>query len=74
MADDKARVLLVDGEARWEFQYLRNALVRDPRVTVDAVVFHQPALSPSNGEPGYLTTLPARSRPPASPTRWAGTT
>ena len=32
VADDKASVLLVDGEARWEFRYLRDALVRDPRV------------------------------------------
>jgi hypothetical protein len=63
VADDKARVLLVDGEARWEFQYLRNALVRDPRVTVDAVVFHQTTL-PSNGDPGYLTSLPARPESP----------
>jgi hypothetical protein len=59
VADDKARVLLVDGEARWEFQYLRNALVRDPRVTVDTVVFHQPTL-PSAGDSGYLTALPVR--------------
>ncbi|MEO6808460.1 MAG: hypothetical protein ABI353_05050, partial [Isosphaeraceae bacterium] len=29
VADDKAHVLLIDGEARWEFRYLRNALVRD---------------------------------------------
>ena len=57
VADDKARVLLVEGEPRWEFQYLRNALARDPRVTVDAVVFHQPTL-PSNAESGYGTSLP----------------
>ena len=42
VADDKARVLLVDGEARWEFRYLHNALKRDPRVAVEAVVFRQP--------------------------------
>ena len=65
VADDKARVLLVDGEPRWEFQYLRNALVRDPRVAVDAIVFHQPAL-PSASEPGYLTALPARPEKPAT--------
>jgi hypothetical protein len=64
VADDKARVLLVDGEARWEFQYLRNALVRDPRVTVDAVVFHQPN-SLATGEPTYLSTLPVRPDKPA---------
>ena len=43
VADDKASVLLVDGEARWEFRYLRNALARDPRVALSTVVFHQPA-------------------------------
>jgi hypothetical protein len=64
VADDKARVLLVDGESRWEFQYLRNALTRDPRVTVDAVIFHQPILSTS-ADPGYLTKLPARPEKPA---------
>jgi hypothetical protein len=64
VADDKARVLLVDGEPRWEFQYLRNALVRDPRVTVDALVFHQPILSASP-DPGYLTKLPPRPDKPA---------
>ena len=42
VVDDKADVLLVDGEARWEFRYLRNALARDPHVTVKAVVLHPP--------------------------------
>jgi hypothetical protein len=65
VSDDKARVLLVDGEPRWEVQYLRNALVRDPRVTVDAVIFHQPILSTSN-DPGYATKLPARPEKPAA--------
>lgn len=60
VADDKARVLLVDGEARWEFRYLRNALARDPRVAVEAVVFHQPGPGLS-AEPSftYGTTLPS---------------
>lgn len=56
VADDKARVLLVDGEARWEFQYLRNALARDPRVEVKAVVFRQPRLTPT---PVSTATAPA---------------
>jgi hypothetical protein len=42
VTDDKAKVLLVDAEARWEFRYLYHALARDPRVTVEAVIFHQP--------------------------------
>ena len=63
VADDRAKVLLVDGEARWEFQYLRNALARDPRVTVDSVVFHQPAMT--GGDSTYKAALPPRIDPSA---------
>ncbi|WP_435020861.1 hypothetical protein TA3x_002062 [Tundrisphaera sp. TA3] len=52
VADDPARVLLVDGEARWEFRYLRDALGRDPRIKVDAIVFRQP------GDPADPTRWP----------------
>ena len=58
VTDDRARVLLIDGRSRWEFQYLRNALARDPQVSVDAVVFVQPALP--GGATTYPATLPAR--------------
>ena len=34
VADDKAKVLLVDDEPRWEFRYLRNALERDARIAL----------------------------------------
>lgn len=44
IADDKARVLLVDGEARWEYHYLATALARDPHVKLDEVLFTQPRL------------------------------
>jgi hypothetical protein len=60
VADDKARVLLVDGEARWEFRYLFNALKRDPRVAVEAVVFRQPRFSASTDT--YKNALPAQLR------------
>lgn len=63
VADDRAKVLLIDGEARWEFQYLRNALVRDPHVTVDSIVFRQPVTK--GGEPTYKLTLPPRIDPTA---------
>ena len=56
VGDDKARVLLVDGEARWEFRYLYNALARDPRVAVEAVVFRQPRFSASADT--YKNALP----------------
>jgi hypothetical protein len=44
VADDKAKVLLLDGEARWEFHYLQSALKRDRTMQVESVVFHQPRL------------------------------
>jgi hypothetical protein len=44
VADDKARVLLIDGEARWEYHYLANALARDPAMQLTTVVFRQPRL------------------------------
>jgi hypothetical protein len=65
VADDKARVLLVDGEARWEFRYLRNALARDQRVTLEAVVFYQP-------ENENMTTLTYPTALPARPAAVAG--
>jgi hypothetical protein len=43
-AGDRIRVLLIDGEARWEYHYLSAALRRDPAVAADAVVFVQPRL------------------------------
>jgi hypothetical protein len=44
VADDKARALLVDGEARWEYHYLANALLRDRTVQTQSVVFAQPRI------------------------------
>jgi hypothetical protein len=44
VADDKARVLLIDGEARWEQHYLANALARDRTMQPQSVVFQQPRL------------------------------
>jgi hypothetical protein len=60
VADDKARVLLVDAEARWEFRYLYNALKRDPRVAVEAVIFRQPKMSA--GTDTYKNSLPPPPR------------
>ncbi|MBY0523248.1 MAG: hypothetical protein K2R98_07610 [Gemmataceae bacterium] len=44
VADDKAKVLLIDGEARYEFHYLASALTRDRTMQVKKVVFDQPRL------------------------------
>lgn len=40
--DDRVRVLLLEGEARWEFRFIDNALTRDERVSVERVVYEQP--------------------------------
>ncbi|MCA9065449.1 MAG: hypothetical protein KDA96_20415, partial [Planctomycetaceae bacterium] len=42
--DGKAKVMLVEGDARWEFRYLRNLLERDHRVELTSVLFQQPYL------------------------------
>lgn len=44
VAPDKAKVLLIDGEARWEYHYLEKALARDPIMELQSVVFGQPRL------------------------------
>ncbi len=44
VVDDKAKVLLVEGEARWEFRFLNNAFGRDERVRLERVLFDQPYL------------------------------
>ncbi|NQV25156.1 MAG: hypothetical protein HQ518_12400 [Rhodopirellula sp.] len=44
VVDDQSHVLLVDGEARWEFRFLDNALNRDERIDLKQVVFDQPHL------------------------------
>jgi hypothetical protein len=44
VADDKAKVLLADGEPRWEFHYLWSLLLRDPQMKVESIVFQQPRL------------------------------
>jgi hypothetical protein len=44
VVDNKGRVLLVDGDARWELRYLKNLLERDKQVDLTSVVFRQPYL------------------------------
>lgn len=42
VVDDRAKVLLVDGEPRWEFRYLETAFSRDERIDLKSVLFQQP--------------------------------
>ncbi|HMF15894.1 MAG TPA: vWA domain-containing protein, partial [Gemmataceae bacterium] len=41
---DKVKVLIIDGEARWETHYLASALARDRSTALDRVLFDQPRL------------------------------
>ncbi len=45
VSDERAKVLLVDGEARWEEHYLASALKRDRSMQLRNVVFDQPRLN-----------------------------
>lgn len=42
---DRSRVLLVDGGPRWEYRYLKNALLRDKKVDLTYVLFDPTAVS-----------------------------
>lgn len=44
VVDDRAKVLIVEGDARWEFRYLEAAMSRDERVDLETVLFQQPYL------------------------------
>ena len=52
------KVLVVDSQPRWEFRYLRNALMRDPGVAVNTVLYH-PQLGMGAGN-GYLNEFPPK--------------
>ncbi|MGL4419446.1 MAG: hypothetical protein ACRCZF_02160, partial [Gemmataceae bacterium] len=47
---DRAKVMLLDGEARWEFHYLQTCLGRDPNMDVRSVVFRQPRIGAVKNE------------------------
>ena len=50
------KVLVVDSQPRWEFRYLRNALMRDPGIAVNTVLYH-PQIGMGEGT-GYLGAFP----------------
>ena len=67
MTDEPIKVLLVDGQPRWELQYLRNLLLRDKHVRVQHLLFEpawiQPqtpiGAQPTDPQPAAATRLPA---------------
>ena len=67
VADDKANVLLIDGEARWEYHYLATALKRDRTMKVESVVFQQPRLNENlSPEELHKMGLPRQQLPPGA--------
>ncbi|MCC9599725.1 hypothetical protein LOC67_04060 [Stieleria sp. JC731] len=56
---ESLRVLIVESEPRWEFRYLRNALIRDPGVEVNSLLFHPSLEGVGGGGDDYLAEFPA---------------
>jgi hypothetical protein len=53
---EKLKVLVIDSLPRWEYRYLRNALMRDPGVEVQTLLLH-PGMPPGSGL-GYIPSFP----------------
>lgn len=62
--DSKISVLYVDGYPRWEYRYLKNALIRDDTVDVSCLLlsadtgFAQEGDAPNKNFPGPITRFP----------------
>ena len=56
---ESLKVLIVESFPRWEYRYLRNALVRDPGVEVKSILFH-PSLKSVGGGKDYLKEFPQK--------------
>lgn len=54
---ESLRVLVIDTYPRWEYRFLRNALMRDPGVEVSCVLIHPQLPQRSEGK-DYLTQVP----------------
>ncbi|MCK5844942.1 MAG: VWA domain-containing protein [Victivallales bacterium] len=56
---EKLKVLVIDSRPRWEYRYLRNALMRDPGVEERSLLY-LPKLGFGGGK-GYLREFPAKN-------------
>jgi hypothetical protein len=57
--DGKIKVLLVDSAPRWDFKYLQELMLRDPRCSLKCVLTEgDPGISKAPGSP-YLAKFPA---------------
>ncbi|MGC6466579.1 MAG: hypothetical protein ACON38_15290 [Akkermansiaceae bacterium] len=55
---ESIRVLVIETLPRWEYRFIRNALSRDPGVTVDCLLLH-PTLGKGDG-PDYIQEFPEK--------------
>lgn len=58
VVDNRASVMLIDEEPRWEFRYLNNLFERDERIELMAVLLNQPFLDILNA-PALTQQIPA---------------
>lgn len=56
---ESIRVLIIESEPRWEYRFIRNALMRDPGVQVD-VLLTQSLLAEKAQGSGYLDSFPEK--------------
>ncbi len=54
---EELKVLVIETFPRWEYRFLRNALERDPGVSVNCLLFH-PGLNEMGAGRGYLKAFP----------------
>jgi hypothetical protein len=52
VVDEKIKVLYIEGEPRWEYRYLKNALVRDPTMRVQCILQSADEGFPQESSPG----------------------
>jgi hypothetical protein len=55
---EKLRVLLVESYPRWEYRYLRNALSRDPGISLSCLLFHPGLDKVGGGNKDYIKEFP----------------
>lgn len=58
--EESLRILLVESIPRWEYRFLRNAMVRDPGVLVDCFLLH-PKIDAVGAGATYLNSFPPRA-------------
>ena len=56
--EEKLRVLIVESYPRWEYRYLRNALSRDPGVSLSCLLFHPGLSKVGGGNKDYIKEFP----------------